>query len=83
MQKHFGARGWLLLRGALFVGALARFLALVTLALHPRKRKAARARLRFFGWQMGRLLSTSAPPHSAKPGATLAVESKRHALKVD
>ncbi len=62
MQKHFGARGWLLLRGALFVGALARFLALVTLALHPRKRKASRTKLRFFAWQMGRVLSTKAPP---------------------
>ncbi|RYX82734.1 glycosyltransferase family 2 protein [bacterium] len=61
MQKHFGARGWLLLRGALFVGSLGRFLALVTLALHPGKRKSARSRLRFFAWQMGRLLSTGAP----------------------
>ncbi len=61
MQKHFGARGWFLLRGALFVGALVRFLALVAMALHPRKRKSARSRLRFFAWQMGRLFSTGAP----------------------
>lgn len=61
MQKHFGARGWVLLRGALFVGALIRFLSLVAMALHPRKRQSARARLRFFAWQMGRLLSTGAP----------------------
>jgi len=61
ISKHFGARGWLVFRGALFVGSLARFSALVTLALHPRKRQSARARLKFFGWQMGRLLSTRAP----------------------
>ncbi|BCM90900.1 N-acetylglucosaminyl-diphospho-decaprenol L-rhamnosyltransferase [Abditibacteriota bacterium] len=61
MQKHFGSRGWLLFRGALFVGALTRFLALATLALHPRKRQSSRTRLRFFAWQMGRLLSTRAP----------------------
>ena len=61
ISKHFGARGWLVFRGALFVGSLVRFLSLVTLALHPKKRRSARQKLRFFGWQLGRLLSTQAP----------------------
>ena len=69
ISKHFGARGWLLFRGALFVGSLARFGALVTLALHPRKRQTARARLKFFGWQMGRLLS--APRFARRGGDSL------------
>ncbi len=61
ISKHFGARGWLLFRGALFVGSLARGAALVALALHPKKRRPSRARLKFFGWQLNRLLSTQAP----------------------
>lgn len=58
ISKHFGVRGWLVFRGALFVGSLARGAALVALALHPKKRRTSRARLKFFGWQLGRLLST-------------------------
>jgi len=56
ISKHFGARGNHVFRAALFVGAAARSAAFLTLALHPRKRRAARAKARFFAWQMGRLL---------------------------
>ncbi len=60
MRKHFGARGNTVYRAALFVAALTRSAAFVALALHPRKRRVARAKLRFFGWQMGRLLRRGA-----------------------
>ncbi len=55
IDKHFGAGGLLAFRGALFVGALSRLLALTLLSLHPRRRKTVRPRLRFFVWQVGRL----------------------------
>ena len=72
--KHFGKSGWVTFRGALFLSALARFSSLVALALHPRKRREARTRLRFFGWQLGRLLSTR-PPHLAGSGKKLEADS--------
>jgi len=59
--KHFGSRGFLWFRAALLVSALVRGAAFLALAHAPRHRKRARERARFFGWQIGRLLSTRAP----------------------
>jgi len=65
--KHFGARGWRAFRGALLVSAIARLTAFVVLAHAPKHRKSARERLRFFGWQIKRLLSTRAPARASAP----------------
>ena len=67
--KHFGARGLAVFRGAIFVGALTRLLALALLSLHPRRRRSARPRLRFFAWQVGRLLASLAGEERRGRGA--------------
>jgi len=64
--KHFGASGWRSYRGALLVSALVRGTALGVMSLAP-KRAGARERARFFGWQIGRILSTPAPQCAASP----------------
>ena len=63
IRKHFGENGNRVYRAALFFAALTRVAAFTALTLHPRKRRAARGKIRFFGWQMGRLLR---PPSEAK-----------------
>jgi GT2 family glycosyltransferase len=59
--KHFGTRGFYRFRAALLLSALARGAAFLGLAHAPRHRRRARERARFFGWQIGRLVSTKAP----------------------
>lgn len=59
--KHFGPRGFIGFRAALLLSALARGAAFLALAHAPRHRTHARQKARFFGWQIGRLLSTKAP----------------------